>query len=227
MTAQPDRVARISLESLGSNIERALALFGGPIDISGDAYGHGAVRVARAALDAGAQDLWVRHDDDARWLRTEGLGETLARGDAPSPQSRDLVYGIADSATPIMTLSGRVLLSKRIARGDGISYGYTFRAPADGHTALVSLGYGDGIHRRAGNVATVSLNGGEYPIVGRVAMNAFVVYLGDDRAEVGDEVVLFGIAPGQPSLTSWAERLSEHPLAVTSLLTDRVSRVYS
>ena len=36
---------------------------------------------------------------------------------------------------PVMTLAARVALVKRVAAGEGVSYGYAFRAPADTRVA--------------------------------------------------------------------------------------------
>ena len=38
----------------------------------------------------------------------------------------------------------------------------------------------------------VALGGRLYPVVGRVAMDQFVVDFGDSQANIGDEVVIFG-----------------------------------
>ena len=114
--------------------------------------------------------------------------------------------------------AGRVVLVKRIRAGDGVSYGHTFVAPSDGWIALVAIGYGDGVHRKAGNRASAAIRGERFPIVGRVAMNALVLWLGDDRGGVvpGDEAVLFGDGPGEPRLEDWARAVGEDPRAVAA-----------
>ncbi|MGV8969524.1 MAG: alanine racemase C-terminal domain-containing protein [Microbacteriaceae bacterium] len=219
------RVAKIATEVLSANIERAL-LHASTIDISGNAYGHGATEVAKVSLEYGAS-LWVATSDDADWLRGQGIHAPILVADQHEPVARNIVYGFEGGARPVMTLVGRVILTKAISAGDGVSYGYTFRAPSNGRTALVSLGYGDGIHRRAGNLSLAQVAGRNYPIVGRVAMNVFVLFLGTESVDVGAEVVVFGDPEvGHPTLLDWSARLGEVPLAVTSGLTDRVSRVF-
>lgn len=231
------RLAAISAEGLVSNIQRVLN-DSVPIDVSGNAYGHGGVAVARLADDLGAQ-LWVARTDDADRLRSQGVTSDILRGDVGAVPARDEVYGFVESSAPIMTLRGRVLMTKPILSGEGVSYGYTFRAPHDGRTALVSLGYGDGIHRRAGNLSSVHVGGARYPIVGRVAMNVCVIFVepesaesvefdGDSDIREGAEVVFFGNpAVGHPSLNDWSARLGERALSVTSGIADRVERVLS
>ncbi|GAB2527160.1 hypothetical protein GCM10027064_25350 [Microbacterium petrolearium] len=111
-------------------------------------------------------------------------------------------------------LSGRVLQTKPLLAGEGVSYGYRFRATRDTRVALVTGGYAQGVVRALGGHATVMIRGRELPIVGRVAMDVCVVEIGDAEVEAGDEAVFLG--PGHPgALAAWARAtgLTEDELA--------------
>ena len=125
-----------------------------------------------------------------------------------------------------MTITARVIGTKTVDAGEGISYGYTYRTSKRSNLALVSIGYAHGIDRYASNTATARLNGTDYPIAGRVAMDVFVLDLGADTAEVGDDVVLFG-AGVNPSAERWAEAIGTTAQRVVSSITPRVPRIYS
>jgi alanine racemase len=238
------REARVLVDALTENVS-TLEQAGVLIDVSADAYGHGIVRVAEAARSVGIRSLFVATADEA--LRTASLvpgadvvvgrvsparrDEMTAAGIAFSSErageriERDGVYGFDGRARGTMSLRSRVLSTKAIRAGDGVSYGYTYRAPRDGRTALVGIGYGDGVHRHAGNTVSVLLDGVMLPVVGRVAMNVFVVFLGDRRVDDGAEVVLFGDErSGEPPVTRWAEALAVQPAAVTAGIGARVER---
>ncbi|RWZ51662.1 alanine racemase [Labedella phragmitis] len=240
----PVREARVLVDALTENIA-VLDRAGVLIDVSADAYGHGVVRVAEAARTVGVRSFFVATADDA--LRTASLvpdadlvvgrvaegrrDEIAAAGIAVSSEragervERDSVYGFDGRASAAMSLRSRVLATKAIRAGDGVSYGYTYRAPRDGRTALVGIGYGDGVHRHAGNTAFVLLDGAMLPVVGRVAMNVFVVFLGDRRVDDGADVVLFGDErSGEPPLTRWAAALGVQPASVTAGIGARVER---
>ncbi len=103
--------------------------------------------------------------------------------------------------TPVMRLVSEVVNLKHIPAGHGASYGLTYTAEADTRFALVPGGYGDGVPRSASNRAEVSIRGQRFPIVGRIAMDQFIVDVGDAEVAIGDEVVLFG--PGGPSAAEW------------------------
>lgn len=129
--------------------------------------------------------------------------------------------------TPVMTLRGRVAAVRRIAAGDGVSYGHTWRAERATTLALVPLGYADGVPRQASGRAEVLLGGARRPVVGRIAMDQFLVDVGDDPVAVGDEVVLFGDpATGAPSADEWGDAADTIGYEIVTRIGPRVPRSY-
>lgn len=177
-------------------------------------------------------------------LRPELRHIASTAGALTRPEARyDLVrlgiacYGIppfADGTTsaelglvPVMTLRGRVAAVRRIAAGDGVSYGHTWRAERPTTLALVPLGYADGIPRQASGRGEVLLAGARRPVVGRIAMDQFLVDVGDDAVEVGDEVVLFGDpATGAPSADDWGVAADTIGYEIVTRIGPRVPRGY-
>lgn len=129
--------------------------------------------------------------------------------------------------TPVMTLRGRVAAVRRVPADRGVSYDYTYRTPRETTLALVPLGYAEGIPRHASNRAPVSIGGATFAISGRVAMDQFVVDVGDRDVHVGDEVVLFGDpATGAPSADDWAEAAQTINYEIVTRVGARVRRTY-
>ncbi|MFC6356904.1 alanine racemase [Luethyella okanaganae] len=129
--------------------------------------------------------------------------------------------------TPAMTLRGRVAAVRRVTAGAGASYGLAWRTPRDTTLALVPLGYADGIPRRASDRASVSIDGTRHPIVGRIAMDQFIVDVGDAPVRLGDTVVLFGNpATGVPSAEEWAEAADTINYEIVTRIGSRVPRSY-
>jgi alanine racemase len=93
---------------------------------------------------------------------------------------------------PSMSLRSQVALAKRVAAGEGVSYGLTYRLDRDSTIATVPVGYADGYARALSDRGRVLIRGKRYPIAGTVTMDQLTVDCGDDDIEVGDEVVLFG-----------------------------------
>ena len=140
-------------------------------------------------------------------------------------------FGAASAAElglrPAMTLRGRVAAVRRVAAGTGVSYDYTYRTEAETTLALVPLGYAEGIPRHASGRGPVSIAGRRFVISGRVAMDQFVVDVGDTEVAVGDEVVLFGDpATGVPGADDWAEAADTINYEIVTRLGGRLRRSY-
>lgn len=105
---------------------------------------------------------------------------------------------------PAMTWSARVVAVKKVSAGEGVSYGLTWHAPADGYTTVIPVGYADGLTRAAQDALQVAIGGIRYPQVGRVCMDQIVLWLGEETdVSVGDQALIFG--PGTSGEMTAAE----------------------
>ena len=128
---------------------------------------------------------------------------------------------------PAMELSAEIVSVKRVPRASGVSYEYTYRTRGESTVALVPLGYADGIPRHASSAAPVSINGNTYRVSGRVAMDQFVVDLGNDDARVGDRAILFGdAADGVPTADDWADAAGTINYEIVTRIGPRVTRTF-
>lgn len=217
------RLARIDLEAFATHVAGASLL-----DARADAYGHTLDLIAPAARDAGVTGVLVSDERDAAVAAAAGLTPVVGRLSPPADEPAALgaaAYGLVAAARPVLTLAGEIIAVKRVGAGAGVSYGYTYRTSAPAHLALVGLGYADGVPRPASNRASVSIGGHRHPLVGRIAMDQFVVDCGDDVPELGSEVVLFGGEPGAPSALDWGGWTGRSALALTAGLGPRIRRI--
>ena len=124
-----------------------------------------------------------------------------------------------------MRLSGRVLSTKRLRAGEGVSYGYAHRAAADTRVALVTGGYAQGVVRMLDGRVQVRVGGVFRPLIGRIAMDVCVVDIADQEVARGDEVVFFG-DPREPSppLSAWTSATGWSAGELVSLVGARVNR---
>lgn len=130
---------------------------------------------------------------------------------------------------PVMTFRSRVALVKKVAAGDGVSYGHTWIAPHDTTVALLPVGYADGIPRAMGGRFDVWLGDDRRPGIGRVCMDQVVVDLGPDGAGVreGDTAVFFGDGEqGVPHAQEWADALDTIHYEVVTSVRGRTVRTY-
>jgi alanine racemase len=181
-------------------------------DLSFDAWGHGLLVCAAAAIDGGASAVAVATDAEETCLRDAGFVAPVLRTGSRAAGLHGLeLYGLAGDTRPAMHVTARVLGLKAVQPGDGVSYGYTWHAHRATTLAMLGIGYADGMDRSASNRGAVLLGGERRPIVGRVAMNVVMVDLGDDLVELGDSAVIIG--PGQPA-SVWAASVGRSPLEV-------------
>ena len=130
-------------------------------------------------------------------------------------------FGLA----PAMTLRARLAGVKRVPAGQGVSYGHEYVTASETTLGLVPLGYADGIPRAAGGRGPVLAAGRIRPVAGRVCMDQFVLDLGQDAAEAGDEVVVFGSARrGEPSAEDWARAAGTIGYEIITRLGPRIHR---
>ena len=113
--------------------------------------------------------------------------------------------GVAQNVeiSPALTWRSHVVYSKITRPGRAISYGSLWEAESETRIVTVPCGYGDGYFRRMTNQAQVIVNGRRYPQVGRICMDQFMVNIGLDEAQVGDEVVLLGDGISAYDLADW------------------------
>ncbi len=108
---------------------------------------------------------------------------------------------VAEGLRPALAWKSQVALVKRVAAGEGVGYGHTFRPDSPTDVALVPMGYADGVFRAFSNRGEVLVNGQRYPVAGRISMDSFGVDVGTDgRVKVGDTVTLIG-ADGSDRIT--------------------------
>ncbi|MEY4390837.1 MAG: hypothetical protein RLZZ400_580 [Actinomycetota bacterium] len=141
----------------------------------------------------------------------------------PFSSHRSAEFGLK----PAMTAKALVSQVKRVPAGQGVSYGYLHRTATESNLVLVPIGYAEGLPRNATGHASAMINGKSYPLSSRVAMDQFVLDVGDDEVSVGDEVLLFGDPDaGAPSVDSLAEACGTINYEIVTRMGGRFKRSY-
>ena len=127
---------------------------------------------------------------------------------------------------PVMELRAKVVLAKKVGKGESVSYGRTWVADRDTVIAVLSIGYADGLPRLASNRWQAVIAGEAYPLVGTICMDQCMVDLGPSpKARRWDDAVVFGgAAPGADVLAS---RIGTIPYEILCNVNKRVPRVGS
>ncbi len=151
---------------------------------------------------------------------------------------------------PAMTLQAQLGTVKDMPAGHGISYGRTYLTEKPTSTAIMPLGYADGIHRSASGFDCEGAMGREHlggpvrlmtrqgprlvRVAGRVCMDQCVLDLegmaSDLGVDEGDTVVLFGPGQGEdqaePTADDWARAADTISYEIFTCLRSRIPRLY-
>ncbi|HEY2664433.1 MAG TPA: alanine racemase [Candidatus Binataceae bacterium] len=150
---------------------------------------------ARAQLKAAGFDPPIAHaaNSAAAVLREDAnfnmvrLGLSLY-GLPPVPSVRELV-----DLKPVMTFKTRLMQTKRIAPGAGVSYGHTYLARRETNVGVLPVGYADGYRRGLQHGGEVIIRGRRAAVIGAVCMDLTMIDVTDvPGASVGDEAILWG-----------------------------------
>ena len=127
---------------------------------------------------------------------------------------------------PAMQLTTRLIAIYDIEAGEEVGYGGEWTADTLTRIGVASIGYGDGYSRHLSNNAEVVIRGHRAGVVGRVSMDTICLNLNAlERAEVGDEVTLWGV-PELP-VERIAKLAGTIPYELVTVICQRVPRELS
>ncbi len=141
------------------------------------------------------------------------------------------LYGVDSSGLlqerlqTVNTLKATISQIKNVAVGETVGYGRLGKAQRPMRIATLSLGYADGLLRRAGNGQfSVLVEGRRAPIIGNVCMDMTMVDVTDiPEAMEGGPAIIFG---KDMPVQELAACLGTIPYEIFTTISERVKRVY-
>ena len=113
--------------------------------------------------------------------------------------------GVGDDLRPALSWVSTVVMAKRLAAGERLSYGHHYELARDSWIATVPVGYADGYPRAGSSKADVLIAGRRCRVAGNVTMDQIMVDCGENEPRPGEPVVLLG--------TQGDQRISAEELA--------------
>ena len=134
----------------------------------------------------------------------------IAYGYYPDEVTRDYLaqHGINVNLKPVLSFETEVVAIRHFPAGKSVSYGRTWISDKETDIAVLPLGYADGLLRRFSPGLQVTINGKNYPVVGRICMDQCMVDIGNNNQNVKlwDKVLIFG--PEESGALQSAEALA-------------------
>lgn len=169
--------------------------------------------------------------------RDEVAGIRLRQGARPGLA----LYGVSPVRTlpsgaslrPVMSFRSKIVRVRKMAPGEGASYGHSWKAPGPAWIGVVPVGYADGYHRALSNRAEVLVEGRRVPVVGNVTMDYLIVDLtelvgaGEGGPFLWKDVTLFGYDSlgNTLSVNELAAAAGTIPWEILTSVGERVPRV--
>lgn len=109
------------------------------------------------------------------------------------PMERRFEFEKKLSLRPVMSLRARLVNVRSVQSGASVGYNASWVAKRPSVVAVLSAGYGDGIHRSLGNRGTVAIRGYVAPIIGIVSMDVVMLDVTDvPDVVIGDVATVYG-----------------------------------
>jgi alanine racemase len=109
------------------------------------------------------------------------------------PMERRVEFETKLDLRPVMSLRARLISVRCVAAGESVGYNGTWIAKRPSRIAVLSAGYGDGIHRSLGNRGVAYIRGHVAPILGIVSMDVVMLDVTDvPDAAIGDIATVYG-----------------------------------
>lgn len=130
---------------------------------------------------------------------------------------------------PVISLHSRIMLLKRVPKGETLGYGCTFEASRETLVATLPIGYHDGYMRALSNRGHVIVRGTYASVVGRISMDLTLIDVTDVQGvSLNDQVTLLGeegeLSVSAEELAKTAGTLSYE---ITCGISERVPRIYA
>ena len=129
---------------------------------------------------------------------------------------------------PVMSVRSRIMLLKRVNKGEILGYDCTFETTCESLIATIPMGYDDGYPRALSNRGRVIVRGKFAPVVGRVSMDLTLIDVTDVAGvSLDDQVTLLG-KEGELVVTAEdiAELAGTISYEIACGISNRVPRVY-
>lgn len=128
---------------------------------------------------------------------------------------------------PVLSYFTHIAQVKDLSKGETIGYGLTYKTKINTKIAVIPQGYSNGLTRHMSNNGYVLIRGKCAPILGRMAMNMFVVDVSKIlNVKAGDKVTVIG-KDGKDEITveelaKWQDTINYEAVTRLSPLLPRI-----
>lgn len=146
----------------------------------------------------------------------------LMYGAYPSDETSECI-----EVEPVMSFKAPIVLVRHVKAGIPVSYGSVYAPDSDSYIGVVQAGFVDGVPRNWFERGYVGYQGKTYKIAGRICMDQFMANFGDEKPQIGDDVLIFGDdGTNRIPIEVIASDINLTPYVLMSTIGGRTERVY-
>jgi alanine racemase len=124
-------------------------------------------------------------------------------------------------ATPVVTLDVPVIQVRDVAEGETVGYANAYVAETPIRVATIAAGYADGLIRAMGAQATLTFEGQQVPVIGRVSMDLITVDI-SALSETPQHLQLLGLHQSVDTVAGFAQTIGYEILTSLGARYDRI-----
>jgi len=128
---------------------------------------------------------------------------------------------------PALEFTTHIVQIKNLKKGDQVSYAGTFTAQKNLKTAILPVGYSDGLDRRLSNRGAVTIKNTLCPVLGKICMNLTIVDISNvKKPHLGQKVTIYSSNPNhQNSIQNLANLAQTIPYVLLTSLHPTTKRI--
>lgn len=164
--------------------------------------------IDQLALQHDINDIYVHTSNSAAVIDLQKARLNMIRTGASTYgyYSSDSVSRNVVNLKPALSLKARIIQLKTVPKNTPVGYGASYITSETTQIATIPIGFGDGYWKSL-TMASVLIHGVKVPIIGKIAMDMFMVDVSSlQGVKEGDEVVLIG---QQGDEHIWADELAK------------------
>ena len=125
---------------------------------------------------------------------------------------------------PIIEWKTYLMQVKPLKKGESVSYGGSWVTPSDGYIGVLPVGYSSGLNRVLSNQIQFEIAGEFYNQVGTISMDYSMVFLKDDKFDIGTEVKIFNL--DDLNAKAWANKAGTISYEIITGLHPSIERIF-
>lgn len=139
---------------------------------------------------------------------------------------KDKNYNKLQKLKPALSFQSTIIKTRILDKNNPVSYNLTYQAKTKINTAILPVGYNEGLNRELSNLGFIKYQNNFYQIIGRICMNLTIINLENKKAKLFDQVEIISNNPADKnSIQNIAKLANTIPYVILVNLHPSIRRI--